>query len=388
MKTVKMGIIGIGNMGTAHANNILKGNVKNVELAAVCDIAPARRQWAKEHLSGVKVFDNATDLYKSGIVDAVAICTPHYDHPPLAIEAFECGLNVFIEKPAGVYTKQVLEMNEAAKKSGKVFGIGFNQRTLPVYNKLRSLVQSGELGHIKKIIWIVTNWYRPQAYHDSCSWRSTWEGEGGGTITNQNPHNLDLWQWIFGMPHQLISFNDYGKYYNIEVEDDVTFFVKYKTGTVGIYTTSTGEAPGTNRLEISCDMGKIVCEDGKLTFWRNTESEREFNTRFDGVFGSPECWKCEIPLAPAPESQHSVLMTNFANAVLTGAPLIAPGLDGIHEMTLANAIYYSDWLGNKWIDLENFDHEGFYQALQEKIKNSTFKKKAVAQKTASTEGTY
>lgn len=387
MEKIKLGIIGVGNIGVTHSKNITSGQTKLVDLVAVCDIAPDRRTWAEKNLPGVKVFDDATEMMKSGLIDSVLIAVPHYDHPRLAIEAFSYGLNVYNEKPAGVYTKQVLEMNEAAKKSGKVFSMGFNQRTRPPFQKVRQLVQSGQLGHIKKVIWIATDWYRPQAYHDSCSWRSTWKGEGGGTIINQNPHNLDLFQWIFGMPSQILSMNDYGKYYNIEVEDDVSAFFKYDNGTVGIYTTSTGEAPGTNRLEISCDMGKIVCEFGKITFWRNVESEREFNKNFDGVFGTPECWKCEIPTKDEDRPQHAILLDNFADAILHGKELLAPGLEGINEMTIANAIYYSDWLGNKWVDVKNFDHDGFYNALQDKVAKSTVVKN-VKQKTAGTEGSY
>lgn len=386
MEKIKLGIIGVGNIGVTHARNITEGQTKLVDLVAVCDIAEDRRSWSEKNLPGVKVFDNATEMMKSGLIDSVLIAVPHYDHPKLAIEAFSYGLNVYNEKPAGVYTKQVLEMNEAAKKAGKVFSMGFNQRTRPPFQKVRELVQSGQLGHIKKVIWIATDWYRPQAYHDSCSWRSTWKGEGGGTIANQNPHNLDLFQWIFGMPSQILSMNDYGKYYDIEVEDDVSAFFKYDNGTIGIYTTSTGEAPGTNRLEISCDMGKIVCEFGKITFWRNVESEREFNKNFDGVFGSPESWKCEIPTKEEDRPQHAILLDNFASAILFGKELLAPGLEGINEMTIANAIYYSDWLGNKWVDVKNFDHEGFYNALQEKV--ATSRDKNVKQKTAGTEGSY
>ncbi len=387
MEKIKLGIVGVGNIGVTHSKNITSGQTKLVDLVAVCDIAPDRRTWAEKNLPGVKVFDEATEMMKSGLIDSVLIGVPHYDHPRLAIEAFSYGLNVYNEKPAGVYTKQVLEMNEAAKKSGKVFSMGFNQRTRPPFQKVRQLVQSGQLGHIKKVIWIATDWYRPQAYHDSCSWRSTWKGEGGGTIINQNPHNLDLFQWIFGMPSKILSMNDYGKYYNIEVEDDVSAFFKYDNGTVGIYTTSTGEAPGTNRLEISCDMGKIVCEFGKITFWRNVESEREFNKNFDGVFGTPECWKCEIPTKDEDRPQHAILLDNFADAILHGKELLAPGLEGINEMTISNAIYYSDWLGNKWVDVKNFDHDGFYNALQDKVAKSTVVKN-VKQKTAGTEGSY
>lgn len=375
MKKIKLGIIGMGNMGKSHAKNMLSGLAPHVELAAVCDIADEQLKWCDENIAGIKQYKNATEMMKSGDIDSVLIAVPHYDHPKLAIEAFELGLHVYCEKPAGVYTKQVLEMNEAAKKYGKVFSMGFNQRTRNVFNKIRSLVQSGELGHIKKIIWIVTNWYRPQSYHDSSAWRSTWKYEGGGTIVNQNPHNIDLFQWMFGMPDQVLSTIDYGKYYDIEVDDDVNAIFRYDNGTIGIYTTSTGEQPGTNRLEISCDMGKLVCEDGKLTFWRNVKSEREFNATHTSAFGHLENWKCEIPVEPDEGQEHSNLIENFALAILEGTPLIAPGIDGIDELTLANCFYYSDWLGSKWVSTKDFDHEGFYNALQEKIKNSTYVKK-------------
>ncbi len=385
MKTVRLGIIGYGNMGTEHCKNINDGKVPGMEVSAICDIAEARRDAAKKTNPDVAIFDNATELFKSGLCDVVIIAVPHYDHSPLAIEAFSYGLNVITEKPAGVYTKQVLEMNEAAKKSGKLFGIMYNQRTNPMYAKIREMVQSGELGHIKRISWVITDWYRPQGYHDSCSWRSTWRTEGGGALINQNPHQLDLWQWMFGMPDKITSFVSFGKYYDIEVEDDVTAYFEYENGTTGTYITSTGEAPGTNRLEISCDMGKIVVENGEMTFWRNTVSEREFNKNFDGVFGRPECWKCELPVKGNGE-QHVGIFKNVVRALNEGTPLLAPGYEGINGLTISNAIHYSTWT-NSTVDVKNFPHDDYYRILQEKIAASTVVKNVV-QKTTGTEGTY
>ena len=315
---VKLGIIGVGNMGTAHANNIKSGVVKNMELTAICDISEARQTKAKELFPDVAVFDNADKLFASGLCDAVLIAVPHYDHPNLAIKAFESGLNVLTEKPAGVYTKQVKEMNDAAQNSDKVFGIMYNQRTNPVYQKIRKMVQSGELGHIKRITWIITDWYRSQAYHDSSTWRSTWKTEGGGALINQNPHQLDLWQWMFGMPNRIYAKVSFGKYYDIEVEDDVMAYFEYDNGTTGEYITSTGEAPGTNRLEISCDMGKLVVENNKLTFYRNVVSERDHNKVNKAPFGIPECWKCDIPVDFSGGKQHVGILENFANAILNG----------------------------------------------------------------------
>lgn len=386
MKKVKLGVIGYGNMGVRHARYVDEGEIPEMELAAICDIAADRAEAAKKEHPTAKVFDNAEDLYKSGICDTVIIAVPHYDHPRLAISAFNYGLNVITEKPAGVYTKQVLEMNEAASKTDKLFGIMYNQRTNPMYRKIRDMVKSGELGHIKRISWIITNWYRSQAYHDSGSWRSTWKDEGGGALINQNPHQLDLWQWMFGMPDRITAFVSFGKYYNIEVEDDLTAYFEYDNGTTGTYITSTGEAPGTNRLEIACDMGKIVVENGEMTFYRNTVSEREYNKTNKEPFGFPEVWKCEIPVHGSGE-QHQGIMKDFSSAVLHGTPLLAPGEEGVKGLTISNAIHLSGWTG-KTVDVKNFPHDEFYNLLQEKIKNSKVDKSKIKQQISDTRGSY
>lgn len=386
MKQVKVGIIGFGNMGTGHAMNLTNGKVPNMELVAICDISEPRRVAANEKYPDVAVFETAEDMYKSGLCEAVLIAVPHYDHPPLAIKALEYNLNVLIEKPAGVYTKQVLEMNEAAAKSDKVFGIMYNQRTNPVYQKLREMINRGDLGHIKRITWIITDWYRPQAYHDSSTWRSTWKTEGGGTLINQNPHQLDLWQWLFGMPDRIFAKVSFGKYYDIEVEDDVMAFFEYDNGTTGEYITSTGEAPGTNRLEIACDMGKVVVDNYKLIFRRNVISEREHNKVNTIPFGTPECWDCEIPVDFSGGEQHVGILKNFASSVLNGTELLAKGEEGINGLTISNAIHLSGWTGET-VDVKNFPHERFYELLQDKIKKSTVVKK-VQQIIADTSNTY
>lgn len=386
MQQVRIGIVGLGNMGTSHAKHIIEGKVPGLTLGAVCDISADRREWASQALPGVPAFEQTKDMFESGTIDAVLVATPHDDHPKLAIEGFQYGLHVLIEKPAGVYSKQVLEMNAAAQKSDKVFCIMYNQRTNPVYRKVRELVQSGELGALKRVVWIITDWYRPQAYHDSGAWRSTWAGEGGGTLINQNPHNLDLLQWIAGMPARIRSFVGYGKYYDIEVEDDVTAYLEYENGASGVYITSTGEAPGTNRLELSGDMGKIVVENNKIQFFRNRVSEREFNKTNEEPFGRPETWSCEIPVAGGGGEQHIGIMKNFTNAILHGEPLLAPGEEGINGLLISNSIHYSSWT-DQVVELEKFDHDHFHQLLQEKIKNSNVKKN-VTQRVVDVSGSH
>ncbi len=386
MRKLKLGVIGCGNMGSNHSRNILSGKIPTVELCAVCDTSSARRETLKEMFPETPVFSSPEELMGSGLCEAVLIATPHYDHPGLVIRALENGLHVLTEKPAGVYTKQVQEMNAAAAESDKVFAIMYNQRTNPVYKKLREMVQSGQLGQIKRITWVVTHWYRPQAYHDSNTWRSTWKDEGGGALINQNPHQLDLWQWMFGMPDKVFARVFFGKYHNIEVEDDLVALFEYGNGTLGEYITSTGEAPGTNRLEVACDMGKIVIEDNCMVFERNVVSEREFEKTNTIPFGKPECWKCQIPVDFSGGEQHRGIIKNFADAVLNGAELLSPGEEGINGLTLSNAIHLSGWTGET-VDIKDFPHERFHLMLKEKIKNS-HEEKHGTQIVADTASTY
>ena len=387
MRKMKLGIIGYGNMGSSHVRNIMDGKTPNTEVTAVCDRDPERRKILNERYPEIPAFATAEELMDSGLCEAVLIAVPHYDHPPMAIMAFSKGLHVLCEKPAGVYTKQVKEMNEVAKKSGKVFGMMFNQRTAPRFQWLREKVQSGEFGHIKRITWIITNWYRPQAYHNSSDWRSTWKGEGGGTLINQNPHQLDLWQWMFGMPDKVYARASFGKYRDIETEDEVVALFEYDNGTIGQYITSTTEMPGTNRLEISSDRGKFVIDERTVTFKRNCILEPEWNEKCKEPFGGkPEIWECQLPIDFGPGEQHVGIIKNFADAILNGTELLAKGEEGIKALTVSNAMHLSAWTGET-VDTKNFPDDRYYELLQEKIKNSTFEKK-VEKQVADTSGSY
>jgi predicted dehydrogenase len=386
MENIRIGIIGIGNMGSTHAKNIFNGEVPGAKLTAVCDINPTRLQWAKETFQDkILLFETPSALFEAGVIDAIIIATPHYDHPLLAIKAFEHNLHVMIEKPAGVYTKQVREMNEAAKASDKVFGIMYNQRMNPLYQKLKDLIDSGELGEIRRTNWIITDWYRSQSYYNSGGWRATWAGEGGGVLLNQDPHQLDLWQWTCGMPKRIRAFCGFGKYHDIEVEDDVTAYVEYENGATGVFVTSTSDTPGTNRFEVSGDRGKIVIEEGKLTFWRNRISEREFNATYTGGFGQPECWKCEIPITGT-NLAHVGILRNWTDAILKGAKLLAPGEEGIRGLSISNAMHLSAWT-DQWVEFP-LDEGLYLSLLQDKIKNSSHHKQEMIGATFDVKGTF
>ena len=389
MEQVKIGIIGVGNMGSDHSKRIVSGDVPELKLVAVADRSQSRRDWAKETLpANVKIFNEGDELIDSGICDAVLIAVPHYQHPTLAIRAFEKGLHVMCEKPAGVYTLAVREMNEAAKKSGKVFGMMFNQRTNCVYRKMYELVHSGELGAIKRVNWIITDWYRTQSYYDSGSWRATWDGEGGGVLLNQCPHNLDLIQWICGMPSRVRAFCHEGKWHNIEVEDDVTAYLEYPNGATGVFVTTTGDAPGTNRFEITLEMGKLVCElsnEGtSLTLYKLAENERVFCRTCPQGFEKPAMEIIEVE-TDGENPQHNGVLKAFAANILRGEPLVAGGEEGINGLTLSNAMHLSSWL-DRTVELP-LDEELFLSELNKRraASNKKEEKEAV---TFDVDGTY
>jgi predicted dehydrogenase len=387
MGLVKVGVIGIGNMGSSHVQMLDQGQIKGATLTAICSSNASRTEWVKNNTQGnVQIFQDVETFFNESEIDAVLIATPHYSHPELAKKAFAKGIHVLIEKPAGVYTKDVLEMNEAAKSSGKVFGIMYNQRANPLYQKLRDLIQSGELGAIKRINWIVTDIYRSQSYYDSSKWRATWQGEGGGVLLNQALHHLDICQWTTGfLPKSIRAMCSIGKYHDIEVEDDVTAFLEYENGATGVFIASTGEAPGSDRFEVVGDRGKIIVENEELTFYRLTQSEREFNASYTGGFGLPEWQKVVIPVK-SENANHSMIVQNWIDSIVTGSSLLAPGTEGIKALEISNAIYLSSWL-NEIVELP-IDPDLYYEKLQEKINTSTFKKTSVTNTTLDVSGTH
>ena len=384
MAKVRLGIIGAGNMGSGHINNYLKGLLPEIEITAVADRRQERRDWARSALGeGVVIYEEGSDLIANGPVDAILIAVPHYQHPGLAIEGFHHGKHVMCEKPAGVYTKQVREMNAEADKCDRVFGMMFNQRTNCVYRKIKEMIDGGELGQLKRVNWIITDWYRTQFYYDSGAWRATWDGEGGGVLLNQCPHQLDLVQWLCGMPVRVRAFLHEGKWHDIEVEDDVTAYMEYANGATGVFITTTGDAPGTNRLEISGEMGKIVCENDEITFFKNEVSDREFSVTSQEGFAKPACEAIKVE-TDGRNMQHVDVLNAFAGAILRGEKLVADGREGINGLTLSNAMHLSSWL-DKTVDIP-FDEELYLSELNKR--RATSRAKEDRSVTLNTEGSY
>ena len=387
MQKVRFGIVGIGNMGTAHCKSFLEGKIANGVLTAICNKRTSKMDaiLALDGAEDVVAFTDYKELLHSGLCDAIIVAVPPYDHATMVTEALEAGLHVICEKPAGVYTKQVKEMNAAAARSDKLFGMMFNQRSNPIYRQMQQMVADGDLGEIKRVNWIITNWYRSQNYFDIGGWRATWKGEGGGVLFNQCPHQIDLLQWIVGMlPTKIHAHCHFGKWHDIEVEDDVTAYMEFPNGATGVFVTSTGDAPGTNRFEITGTRGRLVCENDRLMFDRLKVDEREF-CRTARAFVDPEYRTCEVP-TDGKNDQHVGILNNFTNAILGLEPLLVKGEEGIRSVQMMNAMLLSTWL-DRAVELP-IDDELYLEELDRRIAASTATVKESADVVLDISGSY
>ncbi|WP_104092170.1 Gfo/Idh/MocA family protein [Arthrobacter sp. GMC3] len=376
-KKVRIGIIGLGQQGGMYAKFITDGMVPNMEIGALCDVDPAKKEMAAATYPDAPFYDDYIAMMESDDVDAIVTCVPHYLHPEMGIAALTRDIHALVEKPAGVYTKQVKELNEfAATKPELSFAIMFNQRNNPLYKRLKEILDGGEIGNILRTNWIITTWWRPQGYYNSSAWRATWGGEGGGVLVNQAPHQLDLWQWLCGVPKSVFSKVAYGFRRDIAVEDEVTALVDYGNGATGTFVTATHDMVGTDRLEILGDQGKIVVEGSKTaTVTRLKKPERELSESmgmgdvmklFMGQLNTDDFYSTEIiEFESAWGGQHAGVLENFAANILDGTPLLAPGSDGINGVRLANAIHLSSWKGEE-VSLD-FDEDEYLQLLNKRI---------------------
>ena len=339
-------VIGVGVMGSSHARDL--AGMANARLAAVCDIDPERAQQVAAQF-GVPFFLDYQELLARARPPAVVIATPHYDHTPISIACLELGVHVLVEKPLAAHVNDGKKMIAAYEKARQeyprlVFGIMFQQRTWSYWRKVKELLEAGALGRLVRATWIVTDWFRTQSYYDHGGWRATWKGEGGGVLLNQAPHNLDLYQWFFGMPRRITGFAGIGKYHRIEVEDEVTAFFEHENGMVGHFITTTAESPGTNRLEIVGEFGRLVFENGKLLFSRNRSSMFEFIQTSPSAFDKVACDVEDVPFEPQLETGHAALTRAFIRAVLQRQQPVAEAAEGIASLTLGNAILMSHFL--------------------------------------------
>lgn len=338
MTPLRTGIVGAGGMGMAHAATISK--LDEFELAGLCDVDHEKVEAAAAKI-GVPAFTDHTELVRADRLDAVLIATPHYFHPTVVEHAFANGVHVMCEKPIAVHVRDAQRMIDAHAGSGVQFGVMFQMRTNPLFRTVHELVASGALGELQRTNWIITNWYRTQAYYDMGGWRGTWKGEGGGVLINQCPHQLDLMQWICGMPVRVRAHCRLGARHDIEVEDDVTAFLEYANGATGVFVTSTGEAPGTDRFEIVGDLGTIIVENDEVRYLRTAMSVRKHLTTADKPFAKVDIEEVDLPI-PADGGSHIDILANFAAAIRDPeVAIVAPGSEAINQVTLQNAMLMS-----------------------------------------------
>jgi len=371
MRDLRLGLIGLGNIGRHHAGYLLAGAVPRARLVAVCDPKPSR---LAEYPS-LRGFTEAGPLLQSGLVDAVLIATPHYQHTTLGIAALQAGLHAMVEKPISAHKADAERLLAAHRRHpATVLAAMFQLRLEPRYQKIKAMLAAGELGEVVRVNWIMTDWYRTEAYYASGGWRATWKGEGGGVLLNQCLHNLDTLQWLLGLPSRVRGFCQLGRFHDIEVEDNVSAYLEFPNGATGIFVSSTGEAPGTNRLEIAGTRGRLVLEHDRLCFTKNEVDMVEFSRSATSGFAKPPASQTEIPLENAGNG-HAALMTNFVNAILDGEPLVAPGSEGLNSVEFANAILFSS-LEGRTIELP-LDAAAYESRLQSLIASSRHQKKVV-----------
>lgn len=350
----RLAVIGIGRMGGRHARNIFKGVVKHATLAAVCDTdekvleAFCTKYKVKGYTDRIKMLEEVKP-------DGVIIATPHYSHVEIAKDCLAKDTDFLIEKPVSVTVKEAQELKELLDKKPDVIGaLMLNQRTNRMYAKAKELIEAGKIGQIKRVNFIVTDWYRSQYYYNMGGWRASWSGEGGGTLINQCVHQLDIWQWIVGMPDKIYAVcKTVGR--DITTENDVTAIMSYE-GFEGVFTASTHELPGTNRLEIAGENGKIVIDKRKMRYYLNKYPEPIVNQRAKHDYGNREDKKSKKRtytygllrlIYDAINGQQARVLNNFVEVLATRdkSRLIADVNDGINGLSIINAINMSAWKG-------------------------------------------
>ncbi len=362
---MKFGIIGLGNIGRVHAKNIEDGLVGDVELVAVANQPIESMDDFKAQ--GIATFGEAGDLIQSGLCDAVIVALPTHLHAPIGIQALEAGLHLMLEKPLACHKAEGERILAAKQRDDQLVSLMMNQRTHPCYVKIKQWIDSGATGELQRVNWTMTNWFRPEIYYQSSPWRATWKGEGGGVLMNQCPHNIDILQWLVGMPSSVRANCSFGKYHDIEVEDEVNAYFEFANGATGQFAASTGESPGTNRLEIVGDLGTIITDGTEVKLIRNSGSVSAFSRSTDEMFGTPET-SVELFRPMETVNQHAAILNNFAQAARGLAKLIAPAEEGLHSLELAGAMIYSTWI-NDAVSLP-LDGAAYEAMLNEKITQS------------------
>ena len=368
---LKVALIGVGSVGKKYARMITAGEVPHMKLSAVVIRRDELIEWGESLVNtdgdNARIFRSAEELFETGesCYDAVIIATPHKTHKELALKAFAKGKAVLCDKPAAADIGEALAMQKAASESGRIYGMIFHQRLYPKYIRIKQMIDNGELGDIKRVCLINSRYLRTSYYHKSGSWRSSFAGEGGGALINQGQHILDIWQWLFGMPTSIYAVIPYGKYNDFMVDDEATLLMEYPQQRTATFILSTGEGSYTERLEIVGTKSTALLEEDTLTLHTYTPDTETYRRTADCT-ERQQLTETTTTEQFAPQAEpYPEMLANFADAILHGTPLTAPGVEGVRALELTDAAYLSAWLGEK-ITLP-LDAERFEQELQKHI---------------------
>lgn len=342
---VRTALIGAGTMGKNYLRRVMKGNAPTMTITAVVARRAETQQEVREICGDtVSIFANEDELYAhSDLFDAVLIVTPHKLHPAMGMNALRHGKHLLLDKPVAESVAACRELLETAGNSGLVFSVVFHQRTYPKYQRIRSMIQNGEIGTVNRILLENSRYFRTPYYHHSGSWRSSWKGEGGGALINQGQHILDIWQWLFGMPEELYAEIGFGKYNDFRVDDEALLTMRYPGGKTGVFILTTGEGSYTEKLEIAGSKGTILLEEEHLTVTTFDQDLQEY--RKNASVNSRENLRSDVreETFETNESCQEAILENFARAIEYGEPLLVDGQDAVNALELTNAAYLSAW---------------------------------------------
>lgn len=349
---IRVALVGVGVMGSKYADMIVSGEVKNMVLTGVVARNLKAQEWAAilVNAEGLhpNVYRDVDDMFAhADDFDAVIIVTPHKTHEEIAVRAFELGKHVLCDKPAGATIGQAQNMTAASKQYDKVYGMIFHQHRYPKYLYIKQALENGELGELKRMLMVNSRYFRTAHYHQSGSWRSSWNGEGGGALINQGAHILDIWQWLFGMPQKIYAEIPFGKYNEFKVDDEATISMRYENGATGVFMLTTGEAVWQERLEIVGTKGRMLLEDDILHIYRYSKDSTEYIATEDVNSREHLAITEEVINFGKAEEPYVEILENFAEAVISGdsSILIAPGEEAINQLMLTNGAYCSAWKG-------------------------------------------
>ncbi len=258
---IRFALVGCGSIAKTQIKALLELSPE-VELVSLCDTDATRAKALAEAFS-LEVVD-LESIFADPTIDVVSFCTPTGVHAELGIRALEAGKHVVVEKPMDVSLEACRRMKATAEKVGKLCSVISQHRCDPASSIVRQALDAGKFGDL-----IFTEaripWFRTQEYYDSEDWRGTWAIDGGGALTNQGIHTVDLMLWFAGPVKRVFARMATLAHQRIEVEDLITVQIEFESGMMGTLLASTAMYPGYPiSLGLFGTSGSVLIEGDEL----------------------------------------------------------------------------------------------------------------------------